>query len=95
MSREDEIPKVWKELGMWFHQDYFICFPDPDDGIQKFWDSISITYRNELLDLLNYLNSENCVGGIPKKYWKLSGSQIMPSNIKVFLKDLQEKFEAL
>jgi hypothetical protein len=93
MSLQGEIPDVWKKVGMWFHQDFFICFPDPYDGILAFWNTISKTERTELLELLLYLNDANCVGGIPKKYWKLSGAQVTPANIKEFLKELQVKFE--
>lgn len=48
MPFKDEIPKVWKELGIWLHQGFFICFPNLGDGLVAFGAAISELQRKEL-----------------------------------------------
>ena len=95
MYRERKPPNVWMKLGGFMHQDFGIIFPEFWSGVEEFWGSISRSEREELLEFLGYVNSGNLPGGIPKKYWLLSGTQIVPSKINDFLKELHMKLEIL
>lgn len=95
MYKERNLPKVWMKLGGFMHQDYSIMFPDFWSGIEAFWISLSTSEKNDLVSFLDHVNNEDLPGGIPKKYWLLSGAQVVPSQVTVFLRELFLKVNAL
>lgn len=95
MYKDRKPPKVWMKLGGFMHQDYGVMFPDFWLGMEEFWDSISPAEREDLLDFLSYVNGCNLPGGMPKKYWFLSGAQVVPSKVNEFLRELLSRLTVL
>lgn len=95
MYKDRKPPKVWMKLGGFMHQDYGVMFPDFWLGMEEFWDSISPAEREDLLDFLRYVNGCNLPGGMPKKYWFLSGAQVVPSKVNEFLRELLSRLTVL
>src|SRR5690606_1989750 len=95
MYKERKPPKVWMKLGGFMHQDYGVMFPDFWSGIEEFWRSISADERDDLLEFLHYVCGCDLPGGMPKKYWALSGAQVVPSKVNQFLKELLAKLTVL
>lgn len=95
MYKERNPPAVWKKLGCFMHQDYHVCHSDFWSGVEEFWQSITHVERTELIDFLRHITEDELPGGVRKKYWSLSGAQILPSKIKPFLDELFARFESL
>lgn len=95
MYKERTPPKVWNKFGCFMHQDYSTIYPEFWSGIEEFWGSISSSEKEDLLEFTKYLTGGGLPGGMSKKYWLLSGAQILPSNMNVFLSELREKMEIL
>lgn len=95
MNQERNPPEVWARLGGFMHQDYNVCYPEFWLGIEEFCRSVSSSERKELIEFLRYLNRSDLPGGMHKRYWLMSGAQIMPPKIKPFFKDLLVRIDGL
>ncbi len=75
------------------HQDYSLMYPDVLSGLDEFWSSLSKVEKDDLLNFIRHVNEDDIPGGMSKKYWAISGAQILPSKISLFLKALQQRME--
>lgn len=73
------------------HQDYTVMYPDFWSGYKEFWYSITKEEQAELIKFLQHVNGDALPGGMQKKYWHISGAQVLPSKISVFMSELLNK----
>jgi hypothetical protein len=88
-------PKVWEELGQAFYQG---CADNSDEFIEvidDFWQVLNNAKKSELRRFIEYVLSDDIPPGMDKKYWRKSGADIYPSNIKPFLLEIVKRFNEL
>lgn len=95
MYVEIDPPIVWRKLGERFYQGSFENNEDFYHLLDDFWSSILNSEKVELLEFIEHLLNDNLPGGMQKKYWRLSGADMVPHKIELFLGEILSRFEAL
>ena len=92
MSKKQECPpapEAWTKLGPYLHQDFLLEHADFYDGIALLIRGTSPEDRRIIKQYLEIVLGPNAPGGCASRAWKDLGAEIVPSNPKTVLLEMQ------